>query len=262
MKKWLCTIMILCMIFSMAINSFASDKMTTAYKGTPVIDGDIDSIWEYAERIEATNFKTGIAGSAGPCKLFARTLWDDGHLYMLFEVTDPVVTVVSATAWNQDSIEFYVDEDNSKSGANDGINDAQVRINAENFSDWAADRVISAVKKSDTGYIVEVEYIFIDVMPKATGVIGFDIQVNDDADNSGERAACLGWSDDADKASSDTNVWGNLTFSPDAPPAPAPEIIDEAADNPPTADADNMLYILSIISGFGFVLILKRKFSV
>ncbi|MHC1696240.1 MAG: sugar-binding protein [Eubacteriales bacterium] len=264
MRKILCILLVISLlVVPAALTASASDKTTTAFKGTPVVDGKIDEIWEHCDKIQAANFKAGdLASDPGVCKLYARTLWDDKSLYVLFEVVDPVISVASATTWQQDSVEFYVDEDNSKSGAFD-TNDIQIRVNAENFFEVDPSRITSVVGKSSDGYIIEVKYNFIEVMPKAGASIGFDIQVNDDMDGSGSRATCLGWSDDTDKASSDTTVWGNLVYSADAPPAPATEAPTEAAETPTapkTFDGIVLMLLASLSAAAAVIFAYKRKY--
>jgi len=59
-----------------------------------------------------------------------KCLWDEGHLYCLAEVKDDKISVESFDGWDQDSVEFFVDENMSKADYYDD-DDAQYRTTAE-----------------------------------------------------------------------------------------------------------------------------------
>ena len=60
-----------------------------------------------------------------------RTLWQDNTLYVLAEVTDPILDVTGSDPWIQDSVEIYVDAGNVKNGSY-RFDDTQIRINCNN----------------------------------------------------------------------------------------------------------------------------------
>src|SRR4030042_2257400 len=96
----------------------------------PVIDGDLDGMWQNAtEHIQTLNEGTiqddwfDLFGSW-------RMLWDENYIYLFFYRMDDVIVDEHANAYEQDGTEFYFDADNSKvEGAFDAINDIQIRIN-------------------------------------------------------------------------------------------------------------------------------------
>ena len=75
----------------------AQPKSATATYGTPAIDGTIDSVWDDAPTIDVNTFSVG-NGATGTAKM----LWDENNLYVLTEVTDPVLSKSSANAYEQD----------------------------------------------------------------------------------------------------------------------------------------------------------------
>ena len=87
----------------------AQPKSATATYGTPTIDGTIDSVWEDAPTIDVNTFSVG-NGATGTAKM----LWDENNLYVLTEVTDPVLSKSSANAYEQDTVEVFFDENNHK----------------------------------------------------------------------------------------------------------------------------------------------------
>ncbi|MEN3357434.1 MAG: endo,4-beta-xylanase, partial [Mycobacteriales bacterium] len=96
-------------------------------RGTPVIDGTPDRIWAHASQVSPQVHVTGTAGATATAKL----LWDASHLYVLATVHDPTLDASSPNAFEQDSVELFVDPDNSKNtGYND--DDGQYRINFNN----------------------------------------------------------------------------------------------------------------------------------
>ena len=79
---------------------------------------------------------------------------------MLAQVTDPSLDATSSNAWEQDSVEIFLDPVNAKSGAYNPA-DGQYRINYLNAvsisGDLAVigDRLTSATAVVDGGYVVE-----------------------------------------------------------------------------------------------------------
>ena len=61
----------------------------------------------------------------------SKMLWDENYLYVLTEVTDPVLSVASANAYEQDTVEVFFDENNHKTSSYES-DDIQCRINYEN----------------------------------------------------------------------------------------------------------------------------------
>src|SRR5690606_23314179 len=93
----------------------------------PVIDGAVDPVWAQAGVVTTEKQVLGTDGAIAR----VRTLWRGQTLYVLAEVTDPVVDVSGSDPWTQDSVEIYVDAGNAKNGPY-RYDDTQIRINADN----------------------------------------------------------------------------------------------------------------------------------
>ncbi|MBL0885584.1 endo-1,4-beta-xylanase [Myceligenerans indicum] len=173
----------------------------------PVIDGVADKAYRKATPVTTARRIDGETGAEAT----VRSVWSGSTLYVLAEVTDPVVDVSGSDPWIQDSVEIYVDAGNAKNGAY-RADDTQIRISAENAvsfgtgdeADQAA-RVTSAVRQVEGGYVVEAA---IDLLSYGgTGTFhGVDFQVNDAAD--GARTAIRNWADPTGAGYQSTAHWG------------------------------------------------------
>lgn len=180
-----------------------------AVRGTPVLDGVAEAIWGRARPITTNVRVSGPAGATATAKL----LWDDRHLYVFATVTDPVLDESSPNSWEQDSIEIFVDPDNSKNtGYTD--EDGQYRISftnrqtiGGNFDGAAiADNLRSAVRLVPGGYAVEAAIALDPIAPRPGSLVGFDLQVNDAT--AGARTAAATWHDPTGRSYVDTSRWG------------------------------------------------------
>jgi len=184
-------------------------KMATAKYGTPVIDGEIDNIWNITEEITTDIV---VMGSLENAKAKVRVLWDEKALYILAVVMDPVLNKDNQNPWEQDSFEVFIDENNHKTGFYED-DDAQYRVNYMNEQSFgtgaSASRFKTAVKLIDGGYIIEAAIQWKTITPKPDTIIGFDVQVND-ANAQGRRIGILTWSDPVGNDWRDTSKFGNL----------------------------------------------------
>ena len=174
---------------------------------TPVIDGAVDTVWE--ESSEVTTAKQ-VEGSGGATAL-VHTVWRGNLLYVLAEVTDPIVDVSGSDPWIQDSIEIYVDPGNVKNGSY-RYDDSQIRISAANAVSFGTgdeafqrNRVTSATTTTATGYIVEASISLLE--DGGLGSFqGVDFQVNDAA--GGARSSIHNWADPTGAGYQSTARWG------------------------------------------------------
>ena len=188
-------------------NAKTGMRVGKAMQGTPVVDGKIDDAWKNAP-VMMVNRNVESENSLDDDQMMptasVRCLWDDGHLYCLAEVKDDKIATESFEEWAQDSVEFFVDENLSKSGPYDS-DDAQYRTSANGKESTGAsnngENYTSKVTKVDGGYIVEA---CIKMKTEAGKKIGFDIQVNNDP-GTGYRGSIAKWND----ASNDT--WEDLS---------------------------------------------------
>ncbi|ANY70888.1 1,4-beta-xylanase [Paenibacillus sp. BIHB 4019] len=183
-----------------------------AVKGTPVIDGSIDAVWANTKSIVTDRWVTGSSGS----KAKVRTLWDGRRLYVLAEVTDSLLSKQSANVWEQDSVEIFIDQNNAASSSYQA-DDGQYRINFVNEQSVnpvsLSGNLISAVKRTANGYVVEASIAWIGKAPKAGELIGFDVQVNNDEDGDGDRDSVAVWNDRSGQSYQNTFGFGVLKLT-------------------------------------------------
>ncbi|MGM7697657.1 endo-1,4-beta-xylanase [Microbacterium sp. A84] len=184
----------------------------------PTVDGIVDEVW--ADAAVAQTART-VEGDASGAQAQVRTLWQGNQLYVLYEVTDPVVDNSNSDAWNRDSVEVFLDLGNTKAGTY-GPNDTQIRITTDgDLSFGTGDAALqqarvasSATALTETGYVVEVA---IDLLGESGGQSdvplggldtfhGLDFQVNDGRD--GARFAVHTWAEPTGTGYQNTARWG------------------------------------------------------
>ena len=94
----------------------------------PVIDGETDAVWADGEHGLDRQADPGQRTAPAP---IVRTLWKDNTLYVLADVTDPILDDTGSDPWTEDSVEIYVDAGNVKNGSY-RFDDTQIRINYNN----------------------------------------------------------------------------------------------------------------------------------
>lgn len=202
-------------------------------KATVDIDGELDSAWDKAVDIPLTiNLGSNVTADA-------KVLWDDENLYVYATVKDPVLNKDSGDAYQQDSLEVFIDENNAKTESYDD-DDKQYRINYENEHSFNGkkcleENVKSVAKTTDDGYVIEAAFKWTDIQPKEGDKVGLEFQIND-ADDSGKRIGTLSWNDETGMGWSKSAVYGTVELAAAAKDeAPG---TDDPADKPATGDAD------------------------
>jgi len=207
-------------------------KVATALYGTPQIDGELDAVWDKAVEHDTNVW---VEGSNGSTAKF-RTLWDEEHLYVYAVVTDSLLSDQSENVWEQDSIEIFVDQNNGKTVAYQS-DDGQYRINFKNLQSYGGyasqEKIQSAVKLIEGGYIVEAAIKLDAITPQNGTLIGFDVQVNNDANGDGRRDSIAIWNDPTGLSYQNTSRFGVLKLIklPEAPEYPQPTDIEARALN-------------------------------
>jgi hypothetical protein len=103
-----------------ADNHYYAKKASTP----PVIDGVIDAVWNDSPWMEMTVAWTGFENLRPPSSPadFSgkyKAMWTPEHLYLLLDITDDVINT-SGQYWQQDTVEIFIDED--QSGGDHGYN--------------------------------------------------------------------------------------------------------------------------------------------
>lgn len=185
-------------------------KLAIAKYGKPKIDGEMDEIWKNTEEYITDNYVQGTKGKTAYAKF--RVLWDEDSIYIWAEVYDSLLNKDNTNPWEQDSIEFFVDEDNAKKTSYDS-NDAQYRVcfdNRQTFGSGASkEYFVTATKITDFGYIVEAQVKMKSKNLKEEDIIGFDVQVND-ADKFGGRVGIIAWNEIENINWQNPSSFGNL----------------------------------------------------
>jgi len=187
---------------------YVEANQSQAAFGTPVVDGKVDGIWSNTAEMPVNRYQLAWQGATG----VAKALWDNENLYVLIQVSDGQLNKTNENAWEQDSVEVFIDQNNAKTTFYQE-DDGQYRVNFENatsFNPAQPDGFESAVVVNGTNYTVEVKIPFTAITPKANTVIGFDIQINDAKD--GARQSVATWNDTAGTGYMDTSVFGVLTL--------------------------------------------------
>ena len=206
-----------------------------ATKATVKIDGEADSEWDKAVAIPLT-IKLGASVTSD-----AKVLWDDENLYVYATVKDPVLNKDSGDAYQQDSLEVFIDENNAKTESYDD-DDKQYRINYMNEHSFNGkkcleENVQSVANVTGDGYVIEAAFKWTDIKPKGGDRIGLELQIND-ADASGARIGTLSWNDETGMGWSKPSVYGTIELAaeptPDPEPIPEPEPTPEPAPTPET----------------------------
>lgn len=182
-------------------------EYTEAIKGTPVIDGIMDPIWEKANVV---NTKPVINPEAATAKI--RTMWDTDYLYVYAEITDRVLNAVNSDMWQQDSFEVFIDQNFGRSLSYEE-DDAQYRVSYKNIISGMGKVELALFKSAaevvQDGYVVEIAVPLSKVKGSPNNLIGVDFQVNDD-NGSGTRTGQSHWNDTTNTAWQSTAVFGTV----------------------------------------------------
>lgn len=188
-------------------NGFDAEGRAIASFGSPVIDGEIDEVWNNAPTINPMYVNPNIQSSAT-----FKVLWDDNALYILAQVKDSDLSVASINAYQQDSMEIFLDEKNDKTKEY-GIDDLHFRVNYENkktVDTGDASRFYTSAKVVDGGYQIEAR-VKLNEEPSNGKVYGFDLQINDASGTN--RLGTTNIFDSTGNEWNDTSLFGNLILT-------------------------------------------------
>ena len=283
MKKTLALILASTMLAAMAVSVSAnpdnSHSITAAY-GTPVVDGQMDEIWNTAEMQVQDSFRSGTETDA---KAQIRVMYDENYLYVLEYIPDNTLWTKDLTLaeWAHDTTEFCLSLSNSSATSYDASTDCWVGITpyGSRYSSAANWLVGSGTDFNDAEYLtvhtslendpendsadgwycewaVNIKAYDPDFAMEEGTTIGMEISYNDNADYNG-RTMCMGWADSTDAASSNPSTFGNVVFGAkpvvEEAPAPAEEPaeapieeaeeapVEEAAEEPVEAPAEEVV---------------------
>jgi len=144
----------------------------------PVIDGEVDSVWNSASTQSFVPLDDPADGS-GTWKV----LYDADNLYVLVDITDDSLNNDSSAAWQDDSVEVYFDGGNTKLSTALSGDDHQYTfgwtaddIQGTNI-DGATEGIEQGQVTTDTGWRIEIKMPWLsiqDIAPLAGDLIGID----------------------------------------------------------------------------------------
>lgn len=154
--------------------------------------------------------------------------WDDTFIYLTVRIYDEQVMADSKDPLQDDSIEFFIDADNSRQSLYDGKNDfhfifawgrdkVQFSHNSPKFAQEGElpDNFSYTMEKTDDGYELRAhipwKMLGID-KPYVSQRVGVEVQVNDD-DNGGEREQKISWIARKEGAEIDPRLFGVVLIS-------------------------------------------------
>jgi hypothetical protein len=207
------------MIFVLVLSVVSTASAYTEFlpTATPVvIDGTVDAVWASSgtDTTTQTLWRSDggyVVPTTSDAQVSWKGLWDSTNLYLLFEVTDDVLIdyeTAAASIHNDDSIEFYLDPDNSNQpyGSYDTVNDGCYRINVHsgtvtnngktNWDNLA--NVTMAQADTTGGWTVEmsIPWSNFGMSPTRRDIMGVTVWYNDDDLGAGAtRQSCGAWSD-------------------------------------------------------------------
>jgi GH35 family endo-1,4-beta-xylanase/peptidoglycan/xylan/chitin deacetylase (PgdA/CDA1 family) len=183
-------------------------KQGEAPYGTPVLGAALDPLWDTAPVLRVEQNLMAWQGAAGT----ARVLWDEKNLYVLVQVQNAEINKASPNAYEQDSVEVFIDEDNQKIPFFRD-DDGQYRVNFDNertvnppSAGRGFDSFAAAQGKS---YMVQMKIPFKTIVPATDTLIGFDLQING-ASAQGIRQSVAVWNDTTGNSFQDTSGYGVL----------------------------------------------------
>lgn len=187
-----------------------SRKSTEAAYGTPVIDGEIDSVWDKTNHNIITDIKSK---AENQYKGWFKVLWDENNLYALGYMYSPQCDNSDAYVWNHDSMEVFIDE-NCDRATSYQADDYQIRVAYDSNvsgANYDLTKIIGKGAETEVGFIVEMA-IPLQTVTAADGlVMGFDVQVNS-SQTLTLPVMQYAWNAGDGRAHADTSVFGTVTL--------------------------------------------------
>jgi hypothetical protein len=190
----------------------------------PVIDGKVDAVWAQAsiQPIRTTIDGAVLTGPADASGQF-RVLYDATNLYAIVDINDEKLYNDSGSAYLDDSVEFYVDGENTKgpsplSGNNRqytfGWTAAPTDIQGTNT---ALTGVEFAQVNTPTGWRIEMKFPWQTLRGAGAPVgkfIGIDCFYNDDDDGADTRETQIAWNSTTGGDWQTPSSWGTALIAP------------------------------------------------
>jgi Domain of unknown function (DUF1083). len=246
LKKFTVTIFSVMVIISLclcAIGINAAAKPTENIKrGSVVIDGQIDEIWEHVAEMPLDRFSIeGPVTSSG----YAKMLWDDENLYAIVVITDTTKNNSSEAYHTEDCLEVFFDLNNKKTETYteknqfrflyDIISPLGMR-NPENISENATDYIeLAGSEPNATQYIYEFRInskVGIDLAFKENMEIGIDFGYDDNTAGDNVRTGALTWNAEGEVSGNPSMMGTIKLINEEAMPPIVEEVLSEQVGIP------------------------------
>jgi len=216
------------LLISSILPAYVKDGVWQVHRAVhpPVIDGEMDDIYKTAstERVVRIN-EDDAALPDSYLDLFAeaRLMWDETHLYVFVKVVDDEISCSSQNSYENDSVEYFFDGDNSKTTeALDGMDDVMVRIEycESDYIDgpWLEEMEYGVADWENpagdaSGYSIEAAFPLDDIYIDAESghVFGFELQINDRDHEARENMAR--WWGNSNDAWHWAHLWGTAELN-------------------------------------------------
>ena len=190
----------------------------------PKIDGLLDPVWKHGNWVRDYVRPSGqIDAPFTDAALSWRALWDEDYLYLFISVVDDTLTDANlAATWQGDSVELWLDGDNSKADAYDGVNDLGMNWG---FQDAPEDPMVFSGEwyLGTTGYLaktvkteggldleVAVPMANLGIVPAPGHLMGLDVDWNDQDAPDGTRDTKVKWFDATDNSWQNPSLMGTI----------------------------------------------------
>lgn len=203
----------------------------------PVIDNNIDAAWAIAPVSNISNVVLG--GLPSDYAGMWRAMYDNTNLYVLVEVNDATrIADSGANWWEDDGVEIFIDGDNSKGAAYDGLDDFQLgfrwndnTVHTGGNSVTRTTGINFRLYATATGYNLEVAipWSTIGTTPSLGKPMGLEVQINDD-DNNGSRDTQIASFATNSTAFSNPGVFGTVYLTTCSGPTNQPPTANAGAD--------------------------------
>lgn len=236
--------------------SAAFDRSYTAPKGTPVIDGTADPIWDSAEWTNVDKPFDGTTDTDSTLKI--KLLWDEEHLYFLAEVFDKDINA------DNDIVEIYWDQNNDKDTSY-GDDDMQTRIRVadgkvvqDSGPNCQNDAKCVSVSLDGNKYLLEGALTWTQDVKEGMNM-GIEFMYNE-GDSSSDFVEAYRWN--VDTANGDGAPWGDTSSFGTLTLGSAPVVdmggADQGTEAPKTFDAV-IASVISLAASGAAALSLRKK---
>jgi len=191
----------------------------------PVIDAKVDEIWSKAVILPVKITIDNANPPSGPldCSSQFRELYDNDNLYVLVDINDSSLRNDSANAYQDDSVEIYVDGDNTKAAPGLSGNNRQYTFgwNATDIQGVNTNitGIVFAQTNTPTGWRIEIKMPWQSLKGTSAPVgklVGVDCFYNDDDDGLDTRERQMGWHSTIGNDWQTAASWGTAKIAPAA----------------------------------------------